>query len=483
MSEAWTSLLNECDQLLSDVAKAQVKSTGISKYIPIVLTPKQKEFFDLDTREVLFGGAAGGGKSLALLAAALKYVDHPDYRALILRRNFPQLIQAGGLIDVAHQWLTDTDAQWSAAEKTWHFPSGATLSFGHMQNENDKYTYQGGSWQFIGFDELTQFTETQYLYLHSRLRGPEWVGFPFRIRAASNPGGIGFKFVKTRFIDPKSTPSTPGSPDTQFIQSLLQHNPHLNQEEYLKSLNNLDPITRRQYRDGEWIDNTQGMIYGCSDHNLIDSIPNLEDPKYVLAIDLGASQSKPTTAFVVLAWSAILKDKVFVLESKAYAGLSVSDIASLIQSFQEIYPFDRIIMDQGALGAGYIREMQTKYLIPVDGVQKQNKLGYRKILASELKDSNVLIVQDKNKDLIEELRSLQWNDKGIDANPTQPDHLSDGLLYGFRETTAYLSQAAPPPPPAHGTPEWLAQEEERLERMDQETYHRANQAWFKRKRN
>jgi hypothetical protein len=472
-----TSLLAECEELLKEAASDQHSNSELGEYIPIVLTKKQKEFYDVSEKEALYSGSAGSGKSLALLAAALKYVDIPDYRALILRRNYPQLIQSGGLMDIANEWLTNTDAEYVANSRTWIFPSGARISFGHMQTENDKYQYQGGAWHFIGFDELTQFTQTQYLYLHSRLRGPNWLSIPFRIRAATNPGGTGHYWVKERFITPKKP-----SKDIVFVPAKLQDNPHLNQEEYLKSLDNLDPITKRQLRDGEWVANTQGIIYGCPDENLITALPELEEATYLLAIDLGASQVKATTAFVIIVWSAIIPDKVFVVESFARKALTVSDIADTIKGLNEQYPFDNIIMDQGALGLGYINEMQSRYFLPVTGVQKANKLGYRRILSSALSDTNVLIVEKTNKDLIKELRQLNWNQKGTDADPSQPDHLSDGLLYAFREATAFLSQKPPEKPPEPYTKQWYIEEEQRLEELDELDYEKSQTRWNQRRR-
>jgi len=195
--------------------------------------------------EVLFGGAAGGGKSDAMLMAALQYVAVPDYSALILRRTYPQLSQEGGLIPRAHEWLSGTGAVWNEQKKSWTFPSGAVLAFGHLQYENTKYDYQSGEYQFIGFEELTQFTKTQYTYLHSRTRRLEGSPVPIRVFSTSNPGGIGHKWVKARFIDTIV-------PGRLFIQSRLDDNPSLDATEYERSLDNLSDIERAQLRDGDW---------------------------------------------------------------------------------------------------------------------------------------------------------------------------------------------------------------------------------------
>lgn len=235
-----------------------------TKYIPHTPHPPQAAFLLLQNREALFGGAAGGGKSDALLMAALQYVDVPGYSALLLRRTFAQLSQQDALIPRAHEWLQGTDAKWNEQKHTWTFPSGAVLKFGHLQNEVDKYDYQGSAWHFIGFDELTQFTLTSYTYLGSRARRKKaepgkppppasWV--PIRIRSSANPGGEGHEWVKQRFMveGPKS--------GRVFVPSKLEDNPSLDADEYMKSLAELDPVTRAQLRDGNWDVRPRGNLF------------------------------------------------------------------------------------------------------------------------------------------------------------------------------------------------------------------------------
>jgi hypothetical protein len=104
-------------------------------------------------REALFGGAAGGGKSDSLLMAALQYVDEPGYAAILFRRTYADLALPGAIMDRSKEWLSGKGARWNEREKTWTFPSGATLSFGYLEHENDKYRYQGSEFQFAGFDD------------------------------------------------------------------------------------------------------------------------------------------------------------------------------------------------------------------------------------------------------------------------------------------------------------------------------------------
>ena len=107
------------------------------------------------------------------------------------------------MIPRSQQWLAGSDAVWNEAKLTWKFPTAgaaATLSFGYLQSSADKYRYGSSEYQYIAFDELTEFAEDDYRVLFSRLRGTTSMDVPLRMRAASNPGGAGHAWVKSRFI-------------------------------------------------------------------------------------------------------------------------------------------------------------------------------------------------------------------------------------------------------------------------------------------
>jgi hypothetical protein len=248
----------------------------VTKYVPQDhidrMNVKQHAALWVNAKELMYGGAAGGGKSDFLLMAALQYVDVPEYAAIIFRKTYTDLSLPGALMDRAHLWLDQTDARWDAVDKRWEFPSGASLSFGYLKSELDKYRYQSAEFQYIAFDELTQFPIEDYQYLFSRLRGPaEGAGslarVPLRMRSASNPGGQGHAWVKKRFIDKEWDPEDPDdsyerAQSRVFIPaSLYDNEENVNVPQYEESLKNLDRQTRKQLLDGDWTARPPGDWY------------------------------------------------------------------------------------------------------------------------------------------------------------------------------------------------------------------------------
>ncbi|MEH7747051.1 phage terminase large subunit [Neobacillus drentensis] len=232
-------------------------------------------------------GSCRRGKSDALLMAALQYVDVPGYSAILFRRTYKDLALPGALMDRAHQWLDTTDAHWSENAKTWTFPSGATLTFGYLASENDKYNYQGAEFHFIGFDEGTQFEEAQYRYLFSRLRRLKGSSVPLRARIASNPGGRGHNWVRQRFLVEGQ------SKGRIFVPATLEDNPYLDTEEYENSLLELDYLTRAQLRHGDWDILPDGNKFKRHWFKIVDDYPR--DGKVVRYWDLAATEPKEGT--------------------------------------------------------------------------------------------------------------------------------------------------------------------------------------------
>lgn len=246
----------------------------------------QTRWLTLTCHEALYGGAAGGGKSDALLVDATRGVGcgyGRNYSALLLRREFPDLEMS--LMKKAWELYPRLGGNFVSQNKTWNFPGGESIRFGHAQHENDIYQYMGAEFQFIGFDEVTSFSEYQYKYLFSRLRSS--VGIPCRMRSATNPGGEGHEWVFHRFgawLDIESpVRAAPGQilyfvvengvervvekgqPDSRgrtFVAASLSDTPQLaNDGNYARALDELDPLTRARLKNGDWLARPAAGIY------------------------------------------------------------------------------------------------------------------------------------------------------------------------------------------------------------------------------
>ncbi len=237
--------------------------------------PRQAALMRRFEDEALYGGAAGGGKSDCALAEALRQVDIPHYRGLILRKTYPQLSE---LIDRSGELYRAAfrGAKYNDSKHVWTFPSGAKIYFGSMQHTRDRTNYQGKRYDFIDFDELTQFTWDEYSYLFSRNR-PSGPGTRCYMRAQANPGGIGHGWVKERFITPAPPMKTiweefkirrpDGSEELRrrsrvFVPSTVFDNKILleNDPDYLTRLASLPEAEKQALLYGDW-DSFSGQVF------------------------------------------------------------------------------------------------------------------------------------------------------------------------------------------------------------------------------
>jgi predicted phage terminase large subunit-like protein len=368
----------------------------LTKYIPTTPTVKQAAFLLLENRDAFFGGAAGGGKSEALLMAALQYVDMPNYNALIVRRTFRDLNQPQAIMSRAREWLLNTDARWNGNDKRWTFPSGATLTFGYLEKKWAHLQYQGAEFQFVGFDELTQFEDFQFLYLFSRLRRKAGVQVPLRIRSASNPGGPGHQWVKQRYIVEGA------SMGRIFIPSKLSDNPHVDQEEYLRSLEELDPITRAQLLAGDWDSQYDGGVFKREWWKYIDSVPSLQGARLQRHWDLAAtapSVDNPDPDYTAGLLMALMPDNRLLVLDVARDRLTPKGVEDLVkataaQDGKKV----RISIEQepGASGKALVNYFVRKVLMgySVRGVPPQgDKVTRATPLSSQVEAGNVFVLR------------------------------------------------------------------------------------------
>lgn len=431
-------------------------------YAPHVPHPPQQLFLCLDQwSEVFYGGAAGGGKSDAILQAALQYVDVPGYSALILRRTYPDLSLPGAIMDRAREWLANTDAQERQGGRLFTFPSGAKLSFGHLQYDRDKYRYQSSEFQFIAFDELTQFEEQTYEYLFSRLRRPaltcslcnrqikrsenfHWVHtrsegkpvweteasptrlkcpqalpdhnllnqykpasdgvtlfhVPLRMRSASNPGGLGHSWVRERFVDPRTR-----KPGAVFIPASLNDNPSLDQQSYVSSLEHLGPVDRARLLQGDWDVLEEGAMFQRYWFPAVEQGPNNPEQS-VRFWDMAATPDGDYTVGARMS----MKDNTYYVEDIVRGRWTPHQAEVTVQQTARSDGIGtRIRMEQepGASGVGQI-EMYRRTVLPgfdFRGVRSVgSKMDRARALSSMSEPGDVKLVAARwNRDLLDEL--------------------------------------------------------------------------------
>lgn len=419
--------------------------TSFSKYCPHTPTPKQQQFLDLDCLEALYGGAAGGGKSDALLMGALQYVHVPGYAAIIFRRTFADLSLPGALIPRAEEWLAGTDSRWNEQKKTWTFPSGATITFGYLDKPKDKFRYQSSEFQYIAFDELTHFRETDYRYLFSRLRKPEGMPVPLRMRSGTNPPETpDGKWVYQRLI-------VEGKKHGRvFIPSKLEDNPHVDHESYIESLGELDEVTRMRLRDGIWEILVEGNFFKRSYFKIItkaefeklrrDSL--LRNVwRFVRYWDMAATEEGPANKdpdWTVGALVGFLKGQYFIVDVVRFRGSPVENERIIHATATKDGIGIPIFIEQegGASGKSlishYARNVLFGFVFSGDTV-RDDKLLRAKPLSAAAANGNVILVEgDWIGEFLDELVAFpnSGHDDQVDASSGAHRHLSKGAKVG-----------------------------------------------------
>jgi hypothetical protein len=214
----------------------------------------QTTFLASTAYEVLYGGQVGGGKSDCLVNGSLRQIEHPHYKALILRRTFPELRE---LMDRALAIFPALGGNWNEQAKRYTWPSGAHTEFGYCEKYSDVLQFQGKQYTYIGFDELGQIAQERiwtYLMTRNRTAHPN---LQLQMRASANPGGAGHHWLKRRFIDmcsPDGTPIQTAFGTRAFVRATIYDNPTLVQNDplYLERLKNLPELEYRWLALGDW---------------------------------------------------------------------------------------------------------------------------------------------------------------------------------------------------------------------------------------
>jgi predicted phage terminase large subunit-like protein len=350
-------------------------------YCPHDPHPKQKAFLRTEVLEALFGGAAGGGKSDALLMAALQYVDTPGYAAMIFRNTFADLALPGAIMDRARDWLSEfPDVRWSKQSNTAIFPSGATISFGYLDGPDDHLRYKGMEVQFIGFDEVTEIREQHYRYLISRLRKPSsgpLSKVPLRARAATNPAP---NWVRRYYIEEGMKKGR------LYVPCKFDENPYIDQESYAEGLERLSDVDKARLKGGDWYAEETGNLFDRSDFKIIDpeDVPDTAFMNCVRYWDLAGSEpsdANPDPDYTVGAKVAIVDGYMIILDVRRFRGNTAEVESLVLQTAMEDGANIRVRMDQdpGQAGKAQVSHYGRNILLgfDFDGNPVTNNKGAR----------------------------------------------------------------------------------------------------------
>jgi hypothetical protein len=302
--------------------------------------------------------------------------------------------------------------------------------------------------------------------MFSRLRKPVTLDVPLRMRGASNPGGVGHRWVKKRFLDKKGASKT-----RAFVGAKLEDNPHVSAEEYERSLDELDPVLRAQLRNGDWTIVEGGLVLPFDEKKVVvETAPRTAF--HLLGVDYGFTDA---CVYVVLGWRNHDRN-VYVKEVHKQVGMTPTTSAEFIKSLNKTWNFDLMVADTGGLGKGYAEEAKERFDLPIEAADKQNKRAYLAFLANDIGQARLKFVKDQCGPLLEEMDTLPWNEDRSAPEDGFEDHCVDALLYAWRSARAFL-EGPEQKGPAPGTPEYYAQPdgyekaaEEKIRRAKEQDY-------------
>lgn len=418
----------------------------------IQVTEKQDLFIEANAFEVLFGGAAGGGKSHGQLIDALLYaLECPKSSQIIFRSTFADLEKS--LIRKSRDLYPTSIATYNDSKHTWKFKNGSIIDFGYIQYEKDVYQYQSAEYDVIRFDELTHFTEFEYLYMISRCRGAN--PYPKHVKSSTNPGGIGHTWVKKRFIDigePNKVHECKLSEDNDtlstriFIPSLVQDNKFMLEYDpgYVDRLDALPEKEREALKYGNW-DIFDGVFFSEFKRR-IHVVPKFQIPKHwnkYIAFDYGLDK------FAVLFIALDEKNRAYVYNYIHKENLIVSEAAQTLKSYMRGETYKAIFAPGDLWHRHSDTGKSTAELFRNNGLvlsqtSQDRHAGWlavhewlkikttRDEQTGEPISASNLVIFDNVAPLIEYLPAIQIDDKDPNDCATQPHeltHICDALRY------------------------------------------------------
>ena len=423
----------------------------------------QTDFLAAPEREVLYGGAAGGGKSYAMLADPLRYLPHPQFSGLLLRHTTEELRE---LIWKSQELYPKIypGIKWSERKMQWEAPNGGRLWMSYLDRDEDVLRYQGLSFSWIGFDELTQWaTPFAWNYMRSRLRSTA-PDLPVYMRASTNPGNKGHAWVKKTFIDPAPAGKAFWATDTEtgevmtypkghskegqplfkrrFIPARLVDNPHLAQTgDYETMLLSLPEHQRKQLLDGDW-DVAEGAAFSEFNRaiHVVEPYAIPRDWVRFRACDYGYG------SFSAVIWFAVAPDESIVVYRELYVTkVLAEDLANMVLEMEANEPIRYGVLDsscwhkRGDTGPSIAERMIMKGCRwrPADRSAGSRIAGknevHRRLQIDPFTDAPRMTIFSSCTQLIADLPSLpidKTNTEDVDTK-VKNDHTYDALRYGL----------------------------------------------------
>lgn len=447
---------------------------------PIRIGPQagpQTVFVGCEADIVFYGGAAGGGKSFGLLLDPLRHHDNKDFGGVIFRKTSVQVRNEGGLWDESMKLYSLFNAKPRESVLSWGFTSGMAMSFSNLELEKDVLNYQGAQIPWLGFDELTHFSESQFFYMLSRNRSTS--GVKPRIRATCNPDPD--SWVKTfirwwlddegryaradrsgvlryfiRMNDQIIWADTPDEIHAQFgngpeirpksftfIAAKLEDNKILMEKDpaYLGNLLALNRVDRARLKDGDWLARASaGMLFQRAWFTVVDAVP----AGWIQAIRFwDRAATKPSEANKDPDWTRGLKiykypDGRFCVVDLKSTRDTPGKVEALIKATASHDTQSVRIMSQQDPGSAGVKEAEN-FVTMLAGYDvrtapnSKDKITRAKPVSAQCEVGNMLVLR------------APWNDEFFAELENFPDGTHDDIVDvlsgGFNELSGGLSLA------------------------------------------
>lgn len=419
--------------------------------------------------ELLYGGAAGGGKSMATIMDALMYaMEYPNSRQIIFRRTYPDLQRS--IVAETLKYYPKELGKYNNQAHEWRFINGSVIELAYWDNDANYMNYQGAAYDVIRWEELTQFEEKWYTYMLSRCRGV--TPYPRMVKSTTNPGGVGHSWVKKRFVDVGPSEQIhfvsktddngnqlyhPKTGDAlynrvMFVPATIYDNAALmeNDPDYLVRLMSLPDQDRKQLLEGDW-DTFAGQYFSEFSRSIhvVEpfTIPN--DWRRFRMMDEGYNDP-----FVCL-WGALDREgNLFIyrefIKSKLLSSEQADETKRMTGSERIDYTVgDTSFWNKGKTSGEAPYEVFLRKGIPMIQATKERVNGWKRIrewlhpydevdrVTGETHKESRMKIFSTCKGLIEALPAMVFDDANPEDVAAHPlDHAPDALRYGVMSRPA-----------------------------------------------